>query len=150
MVSTELLVGSCLCGAVRYQATAGQVPMWYCHCQHCRKAGGAAFASWIAAAEDQFQWLSGKEKIVCYSSSSCLQRCFCSCCGTVLPARDTANSMRWLPAGYPLAACEVSWACGLNITSMQNQKRPGLASTMACPVMPLPGSRATRLLPPLR
>lgn len=99
MVSTEVLVGSCLCGAVRYQATAGQVPMWYCHCQRCRKASGAAFASWIAVAEDQFQWLSGKEKIVCYSSSSCLQRCFCSCCGTVLPARDTASAMRWLPAG---------------------------------------------------
>lgn len=86
MVSTEVLVGSCLCGAVRYQATVGQVPMWYCHCRHCRKASGAAFASWIAVAEDQLQWLSGKEKIVCYSSSWCLQRCFCCCCGTVLPA----------------------------------------------------------------
>jgi hypothetical protein len=99
MLSSEVLSGSCLCGSVRYQATTTHSPMWYCHCQQCRKASGVAFASWIAASEDQFQWLSGGEKIVSYSSSAYLQRCFCSCCGTVLPARDTANSTRWLPAG---------------------------------------------------
>ena len=38
--------GSCLCGGVRYETTAPVKASSHCHCSMCRKAHGAAFASY--------------------------------------------------------------------------------------------------------
>jgi hypothetical protein len=39
------ITGSCLCGAVRYEATGPAGPMVHCHCRTCRKAHGTAFST---------------------------------------------------------------------------------------------------------
>ena len=37
--------GSCLCGAITYEVYGEVLNMWNCHCIHCRKITGAAFAT---------------------------------------------------------------------------------------------------------
>ena len=40
-----MLTGSCLCGAIAYEADAPLARIVHCHCQTCRKTHGAAFSS---------------------------------------------------------------------------------------------------------
>jgi len=40
--------GSCLCGKVRYRASAGPVFVAACHCRDCQKATGAAHSINVA------------------------------------------------------------------------------------------------------
>lgn len=39
------LTGSCLCGAVKYEATGVATRFLHCHCSRCRKATGTGHAS---------------------------------------------------------------------------------------------------------
>jgi hypothetical protein len=50
----------------------------------CRKAHGAAFATWGIINPDQFRWTSGEELVQAYESSPGRQRCFCGRCGSAL------------------------------------------------------------------
>ena len=89
--------GSCLCGAVRWRVETPFERMTHCHCSMCRKAHGAAFATYATVAEDRFEWLSGEGEITRYESSPGFHRGFCSRCGSVVP--DRANGMVFTPAG---------------------------------------------------
>ncbi|HCA63195.1 MAG TPA: GFA family protein, partial [Pseudomonas sp.] len=40
--------GSCLCGVVRYRIDAPIDALTHCHCKMCRKAHGAAFATYAS------------------------------------------------------------------------------------------------------
>jgi hypothetical protein len=81
--------GGCLCGAVRFAFTGR--PKWvaHCHCQSCRRNTGAAFATWIGVAADQFRWTRGEATR--FSSSPKVWRGFCAACGTPL----TYEAERW-------------------------------------------------------
>ena len=76
--------GSCLCGAVRYEVHGVFAGAGHCHCSMCRKAHGAAFASWAFVDPDEFRWVAGREVIARYESSPDRARCFCSRCGSQL------------------------------------------------------------------
>jgi hypothetical protein len=79
--------GSCLCGTVRYEITGAFAVIGHCHCSICRKAHGAAFATWgILGDPQQFRWTSGAEFVERYRSSPARQRCFCRKCGSPLAA----------------------------------------------------------------
>lgn len=78
--------GSCLCGAVRYEIAGSFAMAGHCHCSMCRKAHGAAFATWAMINPDQFQWTSGAELLEAYQSSPGRERCFCRTCGAPLVA----------------------------------------------------------------
>ena len=41
------VTGGCLCGAVRYEIATDPTHVVHCHCAMCRKATGAAFATWV-------------------------------------------------------------------------------------------------------
>jgi hypothetical protein len=72
--------GKCLCGAVRYSATAAEVHHHACHCSMCRRwAGGPVLASTVTGVAFQ-----GEEHIGRYSSSDWAQRGFCQQCGSHL------------------------------------------------------------------
>jgi hypothetical protein len=78
-----MITGSCLCGAVRYEASATGVAL-HCHCSRCRKWHGAAFASIVRVPIDALRVASGEELITRYASSPGVDRCFCSACGSSL------------------------------------------------------------------
>jgi hypothetical protein len=85
------LKGSCLCGAVRYEADQLDLPIGHCHCTTCRKAHAAAFATTAGVMRDHFRWQSGEDKLAAYESSPGKLRRFCSVCGTHLVAERSSQ-----------------------------------------------------------
>lgn len=78
------LQGQCLCGAVRFAITPPSLFFAHCHCRFCREAHGAAFVSWVGAAEQRFRLLPGSAEPRWYQSSEQSRRGFCETCGTRL------------------------------------------------------------------
>jgi hypothetical protein len=64
----------------------------------CRKAHGAAFATYVGAPAEGLRWVSGQDRVARYESSPGFYRPFCSRCGSVV-AGDPAEGRVFLPAG---------------------------------------------------
>jgi hypothetical protein len=79
-----MLQGSCLCGGVRYEADGPLQRVARCHCEQCRKASGAEFATNGSVGADQFRILQGEELLAEFESSSGRFRVFCGRCGSPL------------------------------------------------------------------
>src|SRR2546427_3577298 len=92
-----MIRGSCLCGTVRYEARALGRAL-HCHCSMCRKAHGAAFASYARVEEKDFVLVSGKDDIAEYQSSPQVTRTFCRRCGSTLQFISTRR-----PGSFSLA-----------------------------------------------
>ncbi|WP_028295053.1 GFA family protein [Oceanobacter kriegii] len=78
--------GSCLCGAIHYAVDALFTPIIHCHCNTCRKAHAAPFASTAGVLREHFHWTKGEDKLSLYVSSPGKRRHFCSICGSHLIA----------------------------------------------------------------
>ncbi len=74
--------GRCLCGAVRFVARGE--PKWvaHCHCESCRRATSAAFATYAGYHTDAVEWTG--ETPGTYASSPGVVRRFCTRCGSPL------------------------------------------------------------------
>ena len=79
-----MLRGSCLCGSVRYEIRGPVGRASNCHCAMCRKAHGAAFATYGRVERGDFAFMSGANDIASYQSSSGVIRTFCKQCGSNL------------------------------------------------------------------
>jgi hypothetical protein len=67
-----ILVGGCLCGAVRYQVDGKPFRIGLCHCADCRKESGSSFSSFAHWPRDTFTY-SGE--ISTYAGRSFCPRC---------------------------------------------------------------------------
>ena len=76
------LFGGCLCGAIRFEATADPLWVTHCHCSMCRKTSGAAFSTWVSVPADKLRFVKGKPTR--FPSSREARRGFCSVCGSSL------------------------------------------------------------------
>ena len=74
--------GSCLCGAVQYEADQLDGPIGHCHCHTCRKSNAAMFVSTAWVNRDHFRWLKGGDRLSSFESSPGKLRYFCSVCGS--------------------------------------------------------------------
>src|SRR4051812_39860383 len=74
--------GGCMCGAVRYSATANPANTMICHCQSCRRSAASPVVAWVTFAKAEFQFTRGTP--VKYDSSPKVQRRFCGTCGSPL------------------------------------------------------------------
>lgn len=90
--------GSCLCGAVQFEAGPFD-SMEHCHCSMCRRHHGAMFATFLGGRPDAFRWISGEDKVVTYQSSANGLRPFCRSCGSVLPVVLPRLAAAFIPAG---------------------------------------------------
>ena len=79
--------GGCLCGAVRYRATADPIRAVNCHCGMCRRASGAAFLTHVHFPIDAFIWTAGTPTR--YRSSADAERGFCETCGSTLTMHES-------------------------------------------------------------
>lgn len=79
-----MIRGSCLCGNVRYEVHGALGRVSHCHCAMCRKAHGAAFATYARVAADDFVLVSGAGDLASYQSSPEVTRTFCKHCGSTL------------------------------------------------------------------
>jgi len=86
-----MLNGSCLCRAVRYRIAGPVSTATHCHCSQCRKAHGAAFATYGHVRYADFELVSGREAIARYQASPHALRTFCRHCGSNLQWCPTAS-----------------------------------------------------------
>lgn len=86
------LRGGCLCGSVRYKATALPRVSTLCHCRSCRLAAGAPSVGWVVFGAEDIVF-EGERKA--FASSANVTRTFCPRCGTALTwqRNDQAGSL---------------------------------------------------------
>jgi hypothetical protein len=96
-MENTMTTGSCLCGAVRYEASGPYRWMAHCHCSMCRKQHGSLYGTSVGVDPKNFRWLQGEDAIVHYRSSASFQRPFCRHCGSALP--DASGEHVVCPAG---------------------------------------------------
>ena len=84
-----VIVGGCLCGAVRFASLSPSLFCAHCHCHWCRRAHGAAFVTWLGARADAFTITKGEMDLLWYRSSEQSERGFCTKCGTTMLFRST-------------------------------------------------------------
>jgi hypothetical protein len=78
--------GGCLCGAVRYRATAAPVRVVICHCSMCKKHSGAPALAFVHFPLQSLIWTKGQPTR--YQSSEFAQRGFCAQCGSTLTMHE--------------------------------------------------------------
>jgi hypothetical protein len=72
--------------------------MSHCHCSMCRKAHGAAFATYIDVPVENYHLTAGGDAVTDYESSPSFYRAFCGRCGSVVPSTKTGDEV-FVPAG---------------------------------------------------
>lgn len=82
MPHPDVHTGSCLCGAVRYEATGPLRPVAVCHCGQCRKFHGHVGA-YTSVGRDRMK-LVNDSGLSWYVSSKVARRGFCRVCGSSL------------------------------------------------------------------
>ncbi len=80
-MSGHEITGGCLCGEVRFVATAPPRRVTHCHCGMCRKAVGAVVATFAAFESNCVEWHGPLAR---FDSSDRAWRGFCGRCGSSL------------------------------------------------------------------
>jgi hypothetical protein len=72
----------------------------HCHCGSCRKAHGAAFATYAAVSAAQLRVIAGEERLISYRSTPPVCRTFCGTCGSSLFfSHEAVPELRWVALG---------------------------------------------------
>lgn len=96
------LHGSCLCGAVRFEADLPLRWFQYCHCTSCRKTTSSAHAAHLFFPPEQFRWVSGEENIQPFTDGKDnpgYRRFFCRTCGSSVPRMSRTEQYMVVQAG---------------------------------------------------
>jgi hypothetical protein len=93
--------GSCLCGAIAYEATGDALFMQHCHCLRCRRARGAAHGSNLFYKTAQFRWIHGSEQVGEHKlpEAKFHTTAFCRQCGAAAPRVSSDRGIVVIPAG---------------------------------------------------
>ena len=84
-----MIQGHCECKRVSYKVDCEISDFSHCHCSHCRRLHGAAYATFAGVKADKFRYLSGEEDRKKYASSDDHERVFCgNCASNILVSVD--------------------------------------------------------------
>jgi hypothetical protein len=75
-------LGSCFCGAVRYEVSGAPRFLCTCHCESCRRAAGSPAVAWGTFERSGFRVTGGR--MTEFNSSPRVTRGFCARCGSCL------------------------------------------------------------------
>lgn len=100
-MSKTVLQGSCLCGAVKYQATGEPSRFYHCHCSRCRKATGTGHATNMFLIDADLEFTSGEALVSRYKipEAERFTRQFCSNCGSSVARAVPEINAVVIPAG---------------------------------------------------
>ena len=100
-MSQIILMGSCLCGAVKYEVAGEAKRFYHCHCSRCRKATGTGHASNLFLQPAALRWLSGEGQIRAFKVPLAVRftNQFCGICGARLPRQPQDTDTVVIPAG---------------------------------------------------
>ncbi|GHD44088.1 GFA family protein [Marinobacter persicus] len=91
--------GSCLCGTVRFEVYGDFDSFYLCHCQHCQKDTGSAYAANLFSRSAQLNWLAGADAVASFTLPGTRHsKSFCKQCGSALPNTQLAGALV-VPAG---------------------------------------------------
>ena len=88
-MNSNVTLGGCLCGSVRYEATTQAYNVTHCHCSDCRRSSGAPFVTWASFRRDGFRFTSGQPRELSWAGRL---RTFCPHCGTPLTFMTGADA----------------------------------------------------------
>jgi hypothetical protein len=93
--------GSCLCGAVAYEARLPLAKFVNCHCSRCRKASGSAHSVNAYVPPDAFRWTRGEDVVRRFDlpTARSFATAFCSRCGSPVPHATRSGREIIIPAG---------------------------------------------------
>jgi hypothetical protein len=100
-MTTGVLRGGCLCGAVTYEVDLPALRFAHCHCSRCRRATGSSHASNLYFLPDQFRWNSGEGSVRRFDLpvARSFSTTFCTGCGAPLPHHTRSGLEIVVPAG---------------------------------------------------
>ena len=100
-MSSEKITGSCLCGAIKFEAAPPFAAFRYCHCSRCQKASGSAHAANLFVPEAQFKWTAGEAQLKRFPlpKAERFSVWFCPECGTRMPHKVNGTENMLVPAG---------------------------------------------------
>jgi len=98
---SESVMGSCLCGSVKFEVRPPFSAFRYCHCSRCRKASGSAHAANIFVPQGQFAWSAGEDLVNHYKlpTARTFAVSFCTRCGSRVPHLIHERQEYLIPAG---------------------------------------------------
>lgn len=85
------LVGSCGCGAIRFEISEPLVGAAYCHCTRCQKRIGTAAQASAMVAPGSITITAGEDRLRDWTPPGGLAKTFCGECGSHLFGRDPAS-----------------------------------------------------------
>lgn len=93
-----MIRGQCNCGGVAFEADRLLTEVIVCHCSICRRATGANGIAVVLAANVDFRWLRGEDRITTWKKpGSDWQMSFCPACGSPLPGGNDEQRV-FIPA----------------------------------------------------
>ena len=87
--AASVFTGSCLCGAVRYEARGTPMAVNHCHCAQCQRMSGGAMLTWATWPRAAMRMVRGEA--VDFESSPGVKRSFCARCGSTMFWRRVAR-----------------------------------------------------------
>lgn len=94
-MAADTLEGHCLCGAVSLSISQPKEHVEVCHCDMCRRWGGAFHGSVVG----EEVTINGEDAVSIYKSSDWAERAFCGTCGSNLWFRFLPTGTRGFAAG---------------------------------------------------
>lgn len=98
------ILGSCLCGNVRFELDSTDGAFETCHCSRCRKVSGSSSLPALSVPEAGFRFLAGIDAIRSFEAPimtgpPAYKTFFCGNCGSPTPSPEPGNGHVEIPAG---------------------------------------------------
>ena len=125
------IYGSCLCGAIQYEAAGEPYNVTHCHCTDCRRSNAAAFVTWASFKRCDFRFTEGEPKQIEWAGRT---RTFCANCGTHLTFQSDAAEIDVtvctfsdptlaIPADHTWTEDQIPWATSNDNLPRHHQRR---------------------------
>ncbi len=93
-------VGSCLCERVKFEVDGSFESFFLCHCKHCQKDTGSAFAANLFSSRARLKWTAGEEFVKNFTLPGTRHsKSFCQECSSALPNLQMNGKLLVVPAG---------------------------------------------------
>ena len=94
LMTDQVVTGRCVCGAIQYTASNPK-PIWYCHCEQCRRMTG----HYMAAAQVDLDDIEIQGEPKWYYLNQTSRHGFCPDCGCQMFWRNDNNPYLSITAG---------------------------------------------------
>jgi hypothetical protein len=95
--------GGCLCGNIRFVATAPVSKPHTCSCKMCQRHTGALTVAWVEFLKDSVEWNGPSGAPTTWRSSGWSSRAFCNACGSSIGAIDDKPTIALLLGAFDSA-----------------------------------------------